>query len=97
MKPLSLKNGRKFLRLFYFTPMVHWIKIGLTILLVVLLILLLTIGNGLAANSRVKIPGLSIMLGIGIPIAIRSIWRWKPFKRQAEKTNMESENFEEQK
>jgi len=77
--------------------MIHWIKIGLTILLVVLLILLLTVGNGLAVNSWVKIPGLSIIIGIGIPMAIRSIWRWEPSKKQAERTIEESENLEEQK
>lgn len=76
--------------------MARWNRIIFTSLFVILLFLLLTVGNGLAANSKIRIPGLGILLGISIPFVIRYIWRSKPRKVQQGQgeANLEPENIE---
>lgn len=62
--------------------MSNWAKIGWTLLILLIPILLLTYGNGLAEDFKIRIPGLGIILALGVVIAIRAVWRWKPVKDQ---------------
>jgi hypothetical protein len=58
--------------------MALWTKIGLTFILVVLLpIILLTYGNGIAEDFHFRVPGLGLIISITILIVTRFIWRKK--------------------
>jgi len=59
-----------------------WIKIGLTLLLISLIFFILLWVNGLLTDSEIRIPGLGIVIGIGVTFAIRAVWRWTPNKSQ---------------
>ncbi len=73
-----------------------WIKIVVTIFILALPLLFLTLGNGVAVDSKIQTPGLGMILVLGIAFAIRAIWRWNPVKK-SQGTNLDSKNIEEEK